>query len=123
MDEKGKNVTSFESNTLCLLPAIQIVYRHCWFCVHRYIEIFRSSLSEVNSVVGFGGGGGNRRMGGGPGGGMFNPRPSPYDRGDRYGGGGGGRFQSRGSRNFKGSNFSHMSGKFYISFNIPCSKG
>ncbi|XP_019869700.2 heterogeneous nuclear ribonucleoprotein H-like [Aethina tumida] len=76
---------------------------------HRYIEIFRSSLSEVNSVVGFGGGGGNRRMGGGPGGGMFNPRPSPYDRGDRYGGGGGGRFQSRGSRNFKGSNFSHMS--------------
>ncbi|CAH0559214.1 unnamed protein product [Brassicogethes aeneus] len=71
---------------------------------HRYIEIFRSSLSEINGVGSGGGFGGNRRSSGG----SFNSRPSPYDRGDRYGGGGGGGrgFQSRGSRSFKGSNFS-----------------
>ncbi|XP_045467613.1 heterogeneous nuclear ribonucleoprotein H2-like [Harmonia axyridis] len=68
---------------------------------HRYIEIFRTSLSEIASALGYTG---SRRSG------SFNPRPSPYDRGDRYGGGGGGgvgRFQGRGSRNFKGSNFSN----------------
>lgn len=66
----------------------------------RYIEIFRSSLSEVNSVLGYTGN--NRRMG------MGYSRPGPYDRGDRYGGGGGsGRFQPRGSRSFKGSSFSN----------------
>ncbi|KAB0801900.1 hypothetical protein PPYR_04086 [Photinus pyralis] len=70
---------------------------------HRYIEIFRSSLSEVQSVVGIN----NRRMGGGGGGpGMgYNSRPGPYDRGDRYGNMN--RFQSRGSRSFKGSLFSN----------------
>lgn len=63
---------------------------------HRYIEIFRSSLSEIQNVLGYQTG---RRSGG------FNSRPGPYDRESRYGGGG--RFQSRGSRSFKGSNFSN----------------
>ncbi|XP_022913164.1 heterogeneous nuclear ribonucleoprotein H isoform X2 [Onthophagus taurus] len=71
---------------------------------HRYIEIFRSSLSEVNSVLGYS----YRRMGGSGGGGGGSigsySRPGPYDRGDRYGSGGGGRFQARGSRSFKGNN-------------------
>lgn len=58
----------------------------------------------MNSVTG--GGFSNSRRGGPMGG--YNSRPSPYDRGDRYGGGGGGgnRFQPRGSRSFKGSGFS-----------------
>lgn len=64
---------------------------------HRYIEIFRSSLNEVNGATG------NtwRKPGG------F--RPGPYDRGDRFGGGGGGggRYQPRSSRSFKGSNYSN----------------
>ncbi|KAK9887206.1 hypothetical protein WA026_021049 [Henosepilachna vigintioctopunctata] len=64
---------------------------------HRYIEIFRSSLSEVGSALGYP----SRRQA------PYNARPSPYDRGDRYGGGGGGRFQTRGSRSFKGSNYSN----------------
>ncbi|KAJ8976946.1 hypothetical protein NQ317_010142 [Molorchus minor] len=77
---------------------------------HRYIEIFRSSLSEVNSVIG------NqvRRMG--PPSGMFNSRPGPYDRDrDRYGGG---RFcpPPRGSRSFKGANFS---GPDYNNYDRP----
>lgn len=47
---------------------------------HRYIEIFRSSLSEVRASVG-------PKMRGGPmGGSGFNQRPSPYDRNDRFGG-------------------------------------
>ncbi|XP_044262601.1 heterogeneous nuclear ribonucleoprotein H-like [Tribolium madens] len=62
---------------------------------HRYIEIFRSSLSEVNSVLGYN----NRR---GSNSGLYNSRPSPYDRGDRFGTSN--RFQSRSSRNFKGVN-------------------
>lgn len=68
--------------------------------IHRYIEIFRSSLSEVSSVIGFS----NKRMSTGPGSGMgYNTRPSPYERGgDRYGGGSN-RFQPRGSRMFKGA--------------------
>lgn len=67
--------------------------------IHRYIEIFRSSLSEIQNVLGYQTG---RRPGG------FNSRPGPYDRESRYGGGGGGgRFQSRGSRSFKGANFSN----------------
>lgn len=77
---------------------------------HRYIEIFRSSLSEINGALGLGfnrrggGGGGGGGGSGGNGPGFFNSRPGPYDRGDRYGGGGS-RFQSRGSRSFKGANF------------------
>lgn len=82
----------------------------------RYIEIFRSSLSEVNSVLGYSGNN-NRRVG------MGYSRPGPYDRGDRYGGGGGGssggRFQPRGSRSFKGSSFSNnMPGKYIVQGNI-----
>lgn len=95
------------------------------FLTHRYIEIFRSSLSEVNSVLvypnrrgGNGGGGGGGGGGGlaGGGSGMFNSRPSPYERNnDRYGGGGG-RFQSRGSRSFKGANFSNNLSGYKIPF-------
>lgn len=73
---------------------------------YRYIEIFRSSLSEVSGVLGYTGNN-SRRMS------MGYSRPGPYDRGDRYGGGGGGgggggsgRFQPR-SRSFKGSSFSN----------------
>ncbi|KAI4458856.1 heterogeneous nuclear ribonucleoprotein-related [Holotrichia oblita] len=74
----------------------------------KYIEIFRSSLSEVNSVLGYS----NRRMGGGGSMGGYS-RPGPYDRGDRYGGGGGGgggsgRFHPRGSRSFKGGYSNNM---------------
>ncbi|RZF38440.1 hypothetical protein LSTR_LSTR011930 [Laodelphax striatellus] len=76
---------------------------------HRYIEIFRSSRAEVRSMSlrsrPMGGGGG----GGGGSGGGFNPRPAPYDRGDRFGGLN--RYNSnnnmgplsRPSRNFKSS--------------------
>ncbi|XP_020290012.1 heterogeneous nuclear ribonucleoprotein H2-like isoform X4 [Pseudomyrmex gracilis] len=57
---------------------------------HRYIEIFRSSLSEVRASIG-------PKMRGGPMGG-FNQRPAPYTRGDRFGGVN--RFSNgRGSRN------------------------
>ncbi|KAH0947835.1 hypothetical protein HN011_003634 [Eciton burchellii] len=45
---------------------------------HRYIEIFRSSLSEVRASIG-------PKMRGGPMGG-FNQRPTPYTRGDRFSG-------------------------------------
>ncbi|XP_014233919.1 heterogeneous nuclear ribonucleoprotein F-like isoform X1 [Trichogramma pretiosum] len=44
---------------------------------HRYIEIFRSNLSEVHASIG-------PKMRGGPMGG-FNQRPAPYDRGNRFG--------------------------------------
>lgn len=63
--------------------------------LNRYIEIFRSSLSEINGAVG----GPNRRMGSGPGMG-YNSRPAPYDRGDRFGGAN--RFQPNNSRNSRG---------------------
>ncbi|XP_059476192.1 heterogeneous nuclear ribonucleoprotein H-like [Neocloeon triangulifer] len=57
---------------------------------HRYIEIFRSSLSEVRAALGPK----MRPMG-------FSQRPAPYDRGDRYGGMN--RYgMGRGSRSFKG---------------------
>ncbi|XP_018328130.1 heterogeneous nuclear ribonucleoprotein H-like isoform X2 [Agrilus planipennis] len=82
---------------------------------HRYIEIFRSSLSEVSSVLGYNG----RRIGGGPGGMGYNSRPSPYDRGDhRYGGMN--RFQSRGSRSFKGG-FSNsiVSDRKFNDYDVP----
>ncbi|XP_034945143.1 heterogeneous nuclear ribonucleoprotein H2 [Chelonus insularis] len=46
---------------------------------HRYIEIFRSSLSEVRASIG-------PKMRGGPMGGGFNQRPAPYDQRDRFGG-------------------------------------
>ncbi|GFO33139.1 heterogeneous nuclear ribonucleoprotein f [Plakobranchus ocellatus] len=47
---------------------------------HRYIEIFKSSLSEANGTGGMRGGGIRPLMGGG-----MPPRPGPYDRGDRFG--------------------------------------
>ncbi|KAJ8675176.1 hypothetical protein QAD02_010962 [Eretmocerus hayati] len=47
---------------------------------HRYIEIFRSSLSEIRSSN-------SGKMRGGPmSGGGYNQRPAPYDRGSRFGG-------------------------------------
>ncbi|KAI4494974.1 heterogeneous nuclear ribonucleoprotein H [Polistes fuscatus] len=57
---------------------------------HRYIEIFRSSLSEVRASIG-------PKMRGPMGG--FNQRPAPYDRGDRFGGMNRFSNNSRGSRN------------------------
>jgi len=61
---------------------------------HRYIEIFRSSLSEVRVAAAnnprLGGGMmGPGGRGGGEGGRGFGGRPGPYDRNDRFGGGGG----------------------------------
>ncbi|XP_071553653.1 heterogeneous nuclear ribonucleoprotein H isoform X2 [Temnothorax nylanderi] len=58
---------------------------------HRYIEIFRSSLSEVRASIG-------PKMRGGPMGG-FNQRPAPYTRGDRFGGMNRFSNNGRGSRN------------------------
>ncbi|XP_014211583.1 heterogeneous nuclear ribonucleoprotein H2 [Copidosoma floridanum] len=57
---------------------------------HRYIEIFRSSLSEVRGSIG-------PKMRGGP---MsaFNQRPAPYDRGNRFGGANRFNNNSRGNR-------------------------
>ncbi|XP_011308354.1 heterogeneous nuclear ribonucleoprotein H [Fopius arisanus] len=46
---------------------------------HRYIEIFRSSLSEVRASIG-------PKMRGGPMSGGYNQRPAPYDQRDRFGG-------------------------------------
>ncbi|CAG9818032.1 unnamed protein product [Phaedon cochleariae] len=72
---------------------------------HRYIEIFRSSLSEVNGASGGGYQPGGRRGGSGGGGGLgsFGGRPGPYDRDNRFGNGG--RFGStRGSRSYKDYN-------------------
>lgn len=59
--------------------------------IDRYIEIFRSSLSEVRASIG-------PKMRGGPMGG-FNQRPAPYDRGDRFGGMNRFSNNGRGSRN------------------------
>lgn len=59
--------------------------------VNRYIEIFRSSLSEVRASIG-------PKMRGGPMGG-FNQRPAPYTRGDRFGGMNRFSNNGRGSRN------------------------
>lgn len=59
--------------------------------LNRYIEIFRSSLSEVRASIG-------PKMRGGPMGG-FNQRPAPYDRGSRFGGMNRFSNNSRGSRN------------------------
>ncbi|XP_066602984.1 heterogeneous nuclear ribonucleoprotein H-like [Prorops nasuta] len=58
---------------------------------HRYIEIFRSSLSEVRASIG-------PKIRGGPMGG-FNQRPAPYDRHDRFGGMNRFNNNGRGSRN------------------------
>ena len=60
----------------------------------RYIEIFRSSLSEVRAAIG------PKMRPMGPGG--FNQRPAPYDRGDRFGGMNRYNSMGRGSRSFKG---------------------
>ncbi|CAH0765227.1 unnamed protein product [Bemisia tabaci] len=59
---------------------------------HRYIEIFRSTLTEVRSL------GNQNKMRSGFGG--YNNRPSPYDINDRFGGPN--RFGRGGGRNFKG---------------------
>ncbi|XP_076349056.1 heterogeneous nuclear ribonucleoprotein H3-like isoform X1 [Tachypleus tridentatus] len=59
---------------------------------HRYIEIFKSSLQEVKTVIGMG----HQRMR------MMSARPSPYDRNDRLGGLGGRSGLNRGSRSFRG---------------------
>lgn len=59
--------------------------------INRYIEIFRSSLSEVRASIG-------PKMRGGPMGG-FNQRPAPYTRGDRFGGMNRFNNNGRGSRN------------------------
>lgn len=72
---------------------------------HRYIEIFRSSLSEVNNALGYGPRGGPPLRG--PPSGIFGSRPGPYDRGDRFGGPFASRFPARGSRSFKGANLSN----------------
>ncbi|XP_063244417.1 LOW QUALITY PROTEIN: heterogeneous nuclear ribonucleoprotein H2 [Bacillus rossius redtenbacheri] len=63
---------------------------------HRYIEIFRSSLSEVRAAIG------PKIRPLGPGG--FGQRPAPYDRGDRFGGVNRYASMGRGSRSFKGFN-------------------
>uniref|UniRef100_A0AAR5PEX3 RRM domain-containing protein n=1 Tax=Dendroctonus ponderosae TaxID=77166 RepID=A0AAR5PEX3_DENPD len=68
---------------------------------HRYIEIFRSSLTEVSSALGY------PQRGGAPARspiGAFGSRPGPYDRNDRFGATATGKFQGRGSRNFKTTN-------------------
>lgn len=67
--------------------------------VNRYIEIFRSSLSEVRASIG-------PKMRGGPMGG-FNQRPAPYTHGDRFGGMNRFSNNGRGSRN-RGNSF-HLS--------------
>jgi len=78
---------------------------------HRYIELFKSDLSEANQTCRKMRGGIQPLMGpGGPMGGPMGPRPGPYDRQERFGGGmgmmgGGGRGfgrGGRGGRNVKG---------------------
>lgn len=73
--------------------------RGIFVIVNRYIEIFRSSLSEVRASIG-------PKMRGGPMGG-FNQRPAPYTRGDRFGGMNRFSNNGRGSRN-RGDSF-HLS--------------
>lgn len=72
---------------------------HISSIINRYIEIFRSSLSEVRASIG-------PKMRGGPMGG-FNQRPAPYTRGDRFGGMNRFSNNGRGSRN-RGDSF-HLS--------------
>ncbi|RLU15693.1 hypothetical protein DMN91_011448 [Ooceraea biroi] len=72
---------------------------------HRYIEIFRSSLSEVRASIG-------PKMRGGPMGG-FNQRPAPYTRGDRFGGMNRFNNNGRGSRNRDFDNGPWASGNNY----------
>lgn len=88
--------------------------------LRRYIEIFRSSLSEINSALGYGPRA-SPPLRGPPF--PFGSRPGPYDRTDRFGGGGGGgygggggggRFPARGSRSFKGANFSNNISKYFF---------
>lgn len=70
---------------------------------HRYIELFKSDLSEANAVSRKMRGGGIRPLMGGPG---MMPRPGPYDRQERFMGGmmggPGGYGRGRGGRNVKG---------------------
>jgi hypothetical protein len=74
-----------------ILLHVTIAILYAWF---RYIEIFRSSLSEVRAAIG------PKMRPMGPGG--FNQRPAPYDRGDRFGGMNRYNNIGRGSRSFKG---------------------
>lgn len=102
------------------------MFRH----LYRYIEIFRSSLSEARAALASiprGGGGGGGRGGGshegrfGGGGDRYGGgRPSPYDRNvDRYGGGpgqmrhGGGHMRRRG-KNMVDSLFCHSLDFVYL---------
>lgn len=92
---------------------VLVRYNNIDWLLSRYIEIFRSSLSERNGAVGP-----NRRMNSGPSMG-YNSRPAPYDRGDRFGGAN--RFQpsnNRSSRNFKGTPIIH----FIQLFNVKSSQ-
>ena len=70
---------------------------------YRYIELFKSDLSEANAVSRKMRGGGIRPLMGGPG---MMPRPGPYDRQERFMGGmmggPGGYGRGRGGRNVKG---------------------
>ncbi|XP_066249366.1 heterogeneous nuclear ribonucleoprotein H [Euwallacea similis] len=84
---------------------------------HRYIEIFRSSLSELNEALGYAPRNGPPARGPAT---TFGNRPGPYDRGDRFGGPGGGRFLPRGNRNFKGAN---LGDNYWVSQNRGQARG
>lgn len=68
----------------------------CMFCFHRYIEIFKSSMSEANAA------GGGMRGGIHPLMALGLSRPGPYDRGDRFGMGMGMMGYGGRGRNLKG---------------------
>lgn len=89
-----KNVVKVIMTTILsrnTLLAHESLTRGFWSFINRYIEIFRSSLSEVRASIG-------PKMRGGPMGG-FNQRPAPYTRGDRFGGMNRFSNNGRGSRN------------------------
>lgn len=91
---------------MCAWWVLDVVLTNCIALIHRYIEIFRSSLFEIHGAVG----GPNRRLSSAPAM-SYSSRPAPYDRGDRFGGAN--RYQpnnNRGSRNYKGTrhNFNYI---------------